>query len=88
MGASEFSGWQDYHNRVPFVAERQDILISNLIALTANINRGKDAPAFEAKMFTPWVKYPEVKKSVKESNQAMVAEKNSFKAKFTKVNKR
>jgi hypothetical protein len=55
MPASEYVGWIEYHNRIPFRAERLDLLMANLIALTCNINRDKDHEPFNASDFMPWM---------------------------------
>jgi hypothetical protein len=81
MSSREYLSWVEYHSRIPFTAERQDLLMANLLALTCNINRGKDTKPVDAFDFLPWL--PKQVKVVKMNdpviNKNLVAGKDLFK---------
>lgn len=79
MSSKEYLGWIDYHNRIPFVAERQDILLANLLAVTCNINRSKDTPALTAYDFMPWFVKSTISLDKETADKNMVSAKNMFK---------
>jgi hypothetical protein len=54
MPAREYIGWADYHNRTPFRDERENILMAQLLALTANINRNEGVEPFKPADFMKW----------------------------------
>jgi len=54
MPSSEFTGWMEHRNRIPLVGERIEILLANLLSLTANVNRNETVDPFSPSDFLPW----------------------------------
>ena len=55
MPSSEYVGWMEYHNQMPFRAERQDLQLAILLAMFYNSHRSEDADPKDANDFMPWL---------------------------------
>lgn len=60
MSSAEFGEWKAYYSLEPFGERIDDIRMGTVSSVIANVNRGKDTPAFEPKDFIPWAQEPEV----------------------------
>ena len=62
MPLSEYMEWMEYHNRVPFPEEKVELLLSELLVMTANMNRNMDLhpEPFSPVDFMPWMQEREL----------------------------
>ena len=56
MSASTFALWREYAQHHPFIRDRLDLMIAQLLTLTANVHRGKRAPFRLADFLPRWGK--------------------------------
>ena len=81
LGCTEYDGWVEYHNRVPFTSERQDLLLASLISVTCNVNRDPAKhPAFTPQDFMPWVKQEAAPVDQDEADAEIARQGNMLKA--------
>ena len=79
LPASEYLEWIEYRSRVPSLDTKVSILLGELIALTANINRNNDLhpEPFELTDFMPWlhdreeIKVKEVQETTMQTKQQL-----------------
>lgn len=55
MSLGELVRWQKYEAEEPFLGYRIELLGGLLCSLIANVNRGKNSPAFSPEQFMPFL---------------------------------
>jgi hypothetical protein len=60
MSSAEFGYWKAFYSLEPFGDRIDDIRMGTVASVVANVNRGKDTPAYKPMDFIPWAQEPEV----------------------------
>lgn len=58
MSSAEFGEWIAYYSIEPFGDRMEDLRAGVVASVVANVNRGKDTPAFAPLDFVPWAQEP------------------------------
>lgn len=71
MSAHEMERWAAFEVVEPFLPQRIDLAAALICTVTANIHRGKGAPAYELADFMPVLKMSEADLQVEQTRQRL-----------------